>query len=74
MRTDLKTVHAASVTAKNGKLLLRKVQYHVAKIVASTIWPKADTKNSNQKKPKTFIAAKKLSTSSCLFVFFYFTV
>lgn len=52
-------MHAASVTAKNGRLLLRYVQYHVAKIVARTICPKADTKNSNQKKPKTFTAIKK---------------
>lgn len=56
MRFYLKTLSDASVTAKNGKFLLWNVQYHVANTEAKTIWPKADTKNTNQKNPKTFTA------------------
>lgn len=45
-----------TVNVKYGTSFLWNVQYQVANVAANTISPKADTKNTPQKKPNTFNA------------------
>ena len=45
-----------TVSVKYGTSFLWNVQYHVANVAANTISPRADTKNTPQKKPNTLNA------------------